>query len=109
MIHTTGLIPAFLCFSAWRGLRAPGRLEAVDPAVLRQRADEMPRSEILGRYSLVSTAADYIEIYRPLVSDIHADVVTLQTTSLDQEATIALLGRDVLPELRAMANQPDAS
>lgn len=94
---------AWQALSAWRGLRAPGRLEAVDPADLRERADAMDRSEILSRYSLVSTASDYVEVYKPLVTDLQADVVTIQTTTLDQEATIAMLGSEVLPELRALA------
>ncbi|MCI0678207.1 MAG: TIGR03557 family F420-dependent LLM class oxidoreductase, partial [Actinobacteria bacterium] len=40
----------------WRGLRAPGRLEAVDPKTLREMADELPREEVLGRYSICSDA-----------------------------------------------------
>jgi hypothetical protein len=76
----------------------------VDPAELRKRADAMERSEILSRYSLVSTAADYIAVYKPLVADLKAEVVTIQTTALDQEGTIAMLGAEVLPELRALAD-----
>jgi coenzyme F420-dependent glucose-6-phosphate dehydrogenase len=85
---------------SWRGLRAPGRLEAVDPQTLRERADELPREEILGRYSLVETVEDIVETYRPLVDDLDADVVTFQMASLDQPALIELLGREVLPRLR---------
>lgn len=92
---------AWASLGAWRGLRAPGRLEAVDPAVLRERADEMDRDEILNRYTLVSSADDYVDAYTPLVA-FGAEVVTIQTTSLDQEATIALLGAEVLPRLRAL-------
>ncbi len=88
---------------SWRGLRAPGRLEAVDPQTLRERADELPREEVLGRYSLVSTADDIVEAYRPLVEDLHADVVTIQMASLDQEGLIELLGSEVLPRLRSIA------
>jgi coenzyme F420-dependent glucose-6-phosphate dehydrogenase len=88
---------------AWRGLRAPGRLEAVDPAVLRERADALPRSEILERYSVVDSIDGVVDTYLPLVTDLAADVVTLQITSLDQEATIAMLGDEVLPRLRAAA------
>ncbi len=88
---------------SWRGLRAPGRLEAVDPQTLRERADELPREEVLGRYSLVSTADDIVETYRPLVEELGADVVTIQMASLDQEGLIELLGAEVLPRLRAMA------
>jgi coenzyme F420-dependent glucose-6-phosphate dehydrogenase len=95
---------AWKALAAWRGLRAPGRLEAVDPMVLRQRADEMPRGEVIDQYSLVSSADDYVETYLPLVTEVKANVVTIQTTSVDQEATIALLGRDVLPRLRDAAD-----
>ena len=87
----------------WRGLRAPGRLEAVDPQTLRERADELPREEVLGRYSQVSSADDIVETYRPLVEDLDADIVTIQMASLDQEGLIEMLGSDVLPKLRAMA------
>jgi len=94
---------AWTALSAWRGLRAPGRLEAVDPAVLRERADSMNRDEILSRYSLVDTPEDYVAVYAPLLTEIEADVVTIQTTSLDQEGTIEMLGAEVLPELRRLA------
>ncbi|MDH3307369.1 MAG: TIGR03557 family F420-dependent LLM class oxidoreductase [Acidimicrobiia bacterium] len=87
---------------SWRGLRAPGRLEAVDPAELRARADELPREEVLGRYALVTSADDIVSTYRPLVDDLQADIVTIQMASLDQEALIAMLGREVLPRLRAI-------
>lgn len=85
---------------SWRGLRAPGRLEAVDPTELRQRADEMPREEILGRYSIVASAEEIAETYRPLCDDLGADIVTFQMASLDQPALIEMLGREVLPALR---------
>jgi coenzyme F420-dependent glucose-6-phosphate dehydrogenase len=88
---------------SWRGLRAPGRLEAVDPQTLRERADELPREEVLGRYSLVSNADDIVETYLPLVEELHADVVTIQMASLDQEGLIELLGAEVLPRLRQAA------
>lgn len=90
---------AWEALGAWRGLRAPGRLEAVDPADLRERADKMDRSEILSRYSIVTGPGDYLKVYRPLV-EFGAEIVAIQTTSLDQEATIAMLGAEVLPELR---------
>ena len=85
---------------SWRGLRAPGRLEAVDPAELREKADALPRSEVLGRYAQVTSPADIVETYRPLVRDLKADVVTLQMVSLDQETLIRMLGSEVLPALR---------
>lgn len=86
---------------SWRGLRAPGRLEAVDPMDLRTRADELPREEVLGRYSLVTDADSIVETYLPLVTEVHADIVTFQMASLDQESLIQTLGSEVLPKLRA--------
>ncbi len=87
----------------WRGLRAPGRHEAGDPTDLRRRADEMPRAEVLGRYTVAADADALVEAYRPLIEEVGADVVTLQVTSLRQEETIALLGTEVLPRLRALS------
>jgi hypothetical protein len=81
-------------------LRAPGRLEAVDPADLREMADTMPRDEILGRYTMVRSPEDIIATYRPLVEELGADIVTFQMASLDQPDLIRLLGSDVLPRLR---------
>jgi G6PDH family F420-dependent oxidoreductase len=91
---------AWRALQPWRGLRAPGRLEAVDPKDLREMADELPREEVMGRYSICSTADQIIKVYRPLVDDLGADVVTLQMTCLDQKALITLLGEKVLPALR---------
>jgi coenzyme F420-dependent glucose-6-phosphate dehydrogenase len=85
---------------SWRGLRAPGRLEAVDPADLRQRADQMPREEILDRYSRVGSTDDIVDVYRPLVAEIGADIVTFQMASLDQPGLIRMLGSEVLPALK---------
>jgi coenzyme F420-dependent glucose-6-phosphate dehydrogenase len=84
----------------WRGLRAPGRLEAVDPQTLRERADELPRDEVLGRYSICGDTDQIVATYRPLVDDLGADIVTLQMTCLDQPALIEKLGKEVLPQLR---------
>lgn len=84
----------------WRGLRAPGRLEAVDPQTLRERADELPREEVLGRYSLVDNVDHIVDVYRPLVDELDADIVTFQMASLDQPALIELLGTQVIPKLR---------
>lgn len=85
---------------SWRGLRAPGRLEAVDPQTLRERADELPREDVLGRYSLVDDPGEIVDVYRPLVEDLGADIVTFQMASLDQPALIEMLGREVVPALR---------
>lgn len=100
-IHADSNADAWEALLSWRGLRAPGRLEAVDPQTLRERADELDRDDVLSRYSVVQNADDYVATYRPLVDDVHAEIVTFQTASLDQEATIRMIGTDVLPRLRA--------
>jgi len=93
-------IDAWKALHPWRGLRAPGRLEAVDPQELRKRADELPREEVLGRYSMVHTIDEVVDTYRPLVDDLGADIVTFQMSAIDQPALIELLGAEVLPRLR---------
>ncbi len=93
---------AWTTLGAWRGLRAPGRLEAVDPMDLRVRADEMDRGEILGLYSTVHSPEDYVSVYAPLITEVHADIVAIQTTSIDQRDTIAMVGAEVLPALRRL-------
>lgn len=94
---------AWEALRSWRGLRAPGRLEAVDPQTLRERADDLPREEVLGRYAIAASAEEMISVYRPLVETLGADVVTIQTASLDQPALIEMLGREVLPALRSLS------
>jgi len=99
-LHAADEDEAWESLKSWRGLRAPGRLEAVDPQTLRERADELPRHEVLGRYPIVADAEAMVEAYRPLVDYVDVDIVTFQTMSLDQEATIRMLGAEVLPRLR---------
>lgn len=91
---------AWRALYSWRGLRAPGRLDAVDPQTLRERADELPREDVLGRYTMVNTVDEIVETYKPLVDVLGADIVTFQMASLDQPALIELLGTEVLPRLR---------
>lgn len=100
-LHARDEDEAWEVLRPWRGLRAPGRLEAVDPADLRERADLMPRADVIGRYKLAYEPAEIIASYLPLVEEVKADVVTFQMASRDQEGLIELLGREVLPELRA--------
>jgi hypothetical protein len=73
----------------------------VDPADLRERADQMPREEILDRYARAKSTEEIVEVYRPLVQDLDADVVTIQMASLDQPALIQMLGREVLTALKS--------
>lgn len=104
-LHAASEEDAWQALTSWRGLRAPGRLEAVDPQDLREMADAMPREEVLGRYAIVPDAAAIVAAYRPLVEEVGADIVTFQIASLDQEATIRLIGKEVLPELRKLRVQ----
>jgi len=90
---------AWRALAAWRGLRVEGRLDEVDPSVLRMKADSIDRREIIGKYAWARTPAELADIYRPLV-DLGADIVTIQVTSVDQKRTIDLLGKEVLPALR---------
>lgn len=91
---------AWEALASMRGLRAPGRLEVADPMVLRQRADEMDRQEILGKYTIVRDLEQLAEAYRPLVHDVGADYVAIQVASADPAATIERIGAEVLPALR---------
>jgi coenzyme F420-dependent glucose-6-phosphate dehydrogenase len=91
---------AWEALSSMRGLRAPGRLEAVDPMDLRERADEMPREEILGKYTVARDVDQLVAAYRPLVEEVGADYVSVQIASRDPMATIRMVGESVLPRLR---------
>lgn len=94
---------AWQALNTMRGLRAPGRLEEVDPSVLRERADEMDREEILGKYTIVHDLKGLIEAYAPLVREIGADYVAIQIASVDPNATLELVGKELLPKLRQLA------
>jgi len=94
---------AWGALSSMRGLRAPGRLEVSDPAVLRERADAMDRDEILGKYAVARDADELVELYRPLLSNVGADYVSIQVASADPVETIGMIGEKVLPLLRAEA------
>ena len=85
-----------------RGLRAPGRLEAVDPMDLRLRADEMPREEIMSKYAYADDADELFEVYRPLVESVGADYVSVQVACVDPIESIRLIGGEVLPRLREL-------
>ncbi|WP_166349126.1 TIGR03557 family F420-dependent LLM class oxidoreductase [Phytoactinopolyspora limicola] len=91
---------AWDALQAMRGLRAPGRLEVADPMILRERADEMDRQEILSKYTIVRDLDQLADAYRPLVQDVGADYVAIQVASLDPVGTIKEVGTQVLPALR---------
>jgi coenzyme F420-dependent glucose-6-phosphate dehydrogenase len=85
-----------------RGLRAEGRLEAVDPMVLRERADAMDRDEILDKYTIVHGVDELIGAYAELVTDVGADYVSIQVASVDQNRVLDIMKSEVLPELRKL-------
>ncbi len=94
---------AWEALKPWRGLRAPNRDSEIDPAKLRQAADELPRDQVLGQYHRVQTADDYVAVYGELARRLQPDILGIQTTSVEQGDTIRLLGHEVLPKLRAQA------
>jgi G6PDH family F420-dependent oxidoreductase len=98
---------AWEALQPWRGLRAPDRLSATDPAFLREQADALPREDILSRFTIVKTPADYIRVYGDIIDGLRPDVIGVQTTSVDQEATIRMLGREVLPKLREIHSRKE--
>ncbi len=95
---------AWEALAPMRGLRAPGRLEVGDPAILRERADAMDRSEILAQYTIVRDLEQLADAYRPLIEDVGADYVAIQVASTDPMATIRSIGSGVLPQLRKWAD-----
>jgi coenzyme F420-dependent glucose-6-phosphate dehydrogenase len=84
-----------------RGLRVPGRAGGADPEVLRREADTLPRRDVLAAFTVVRDAMGLVEAYRPLVSDLRADVVSIQVASVDPERTIRMVAAEVLPALAA--------
>ena len=94
---------AWEALGSMRGLRAPGRLEVVDPKDLRERADAMDRDEILSKYTIVKSVDELFDMYRPLV-EMGADYVAIQIASTDPDRTLAMVGSELLPELRKLKN-----
>jgi coenzyme F420-dependent glucose-6-phosphate dehydrogenase len=95
---------AWQSLSSMRGLRAPGRLEATDPQELRIKADEMDPADVLSSYTVIPDAEGLVNAYHPLVTDVGADIVSIQVMSPDPMATIELIGKEVLPRLRELAS-----
>lgn len=93
---------AFEALKAWRGLRASSRNTVTDPLILQNEADKLSQKEILDRYSFVSSAKGFLNAYRPLIEVLHADVIVIQTTALNQKALIRFLGKEVVPNLKKL-------
>ena len=91
---------AWTALRSWRGLRAPNRLNELDPEALRIEADSFPREEIMSKFSRASSIAELESIYKPLVEEFNSEIITIQISSINQEETIKLLGKELLPKLR---------
>lgn len=91
-----------------RGMRVPGRGQAVDPEILRRRADALGREEVLGQYTIVRDAGDLVAAYLPLVEDLEADYVAIQVATVDPRGAIQLVGAEVIPalDLRGAGDDP---
>lgn len=100
---------AWRALGPWRGLRAPSRSTATDPAQLQAEADGLPRSEVLSRYSVVRSAAELVPVYAPLITELGADIVGIQATAVDQEALIRAVGAEVVPALRRLSGAAGAA
>jgi coenzyme F420-dependent glucose-6-phosphate dehydrogenase len=94
---------AWRALEPWRGLRAPNRDTETDPAALRRAADDLPRNQVLDQYARVRDAADYLEVYGEVVKRMQPDILVIQTTSVDQLETIAMAGKETVPELKKLA------
>jgi coenzyme F420-dependent glucose-6-phosphate dehydrogenase len=93
---------AWQALGPWRGLRAPSRATATDPAQLQAEADGLPRADILAQYTVVREARDLVPVYAPLVAELGADIIGIQATAVDQEALIRAVGAEVVPALRKL-------
>jgi coenzyme F420-dependent glucose-6-phosphate dehydrogenase len=91
---------AWESLKSWRGLRAPNRLQEIDPQALREQADSLPKDEIMSKFSRAGTVDELVDIYSPLVNEFGSEIVTIQISSVNQEETIKLLGEELLPKLK---------
>ncbi len=94
---------AWNALQPWRGLRAPNRDKAIDPEELQKEADSLPKEQILSRYPRIATKEDFISLYSPLITQLHANIVVIQTTSINQENLITFIGQHVIPTLKQIA------
>ena len=68
---------------------------------LGMRAVLVPHSDVPAHDTVVPDAAGLVGAYRPLVTDVGADMVSIQVMSTDPMATIDMIGKEVLPALRS--------
>jgi coenzyme F420-dependent glucose-6-phosphate dehydrogenase len=92
---------AWQALQAWRGLRAPDRDILFNPVMLQKEADILNRTDVLSKFTIVKNSEDYLAAYSPLIQKLHADIITIQTTTAgDQIELIKMLGKEVLPKLK---------
>ncbi len=99
-IYANNDTEAWEVLGPWRGLRAPNRAVTNDPVQLQQEADRLDHGEIISKYQRIHEISDYLKVYAPLITDLKAETIVIQTTSLNQLATIQAVGREVLTSLR---------
>ena len=68
--------------------------------VLRETADSLDREDLMSKFSRAGTVDELMDIYKPLVDDFESEIVTIQISSINQEKTIELLGKELLPKLK---------
>jgi hypothetical protein len=54
----------------------------------------------MSKFSRASSIEELKDIYSPLVNDFESEIVTIQISSTNQEETIKLLGKELLPILK---------
>ena len=54
----------------------------------------------MSKFSRAGSVEELIDIYAPLVNDFGSEIVTIQISSVNQEETIKLLGKELLPRLK---------
>ena len=64
----------------------------------------MDRAEVLASYTVVPDTAALVDAYRPLVTDVGADIVSVQVLCTDPMRAIEMIGKEVLPQLRSVAS-----
>jgi hypothetical protein len=68
--------------------------------VLQNESDSFRKKDIVSRYSVLASPQEYIQTYTPLIKTLRADIVGIQSAAINQEALMAMIGNEVLPELR---------
>ena len=65
----------------------------------------MPRQDMIKMFQVAASPDELVDRYAPLITDLDASAVVIQTTSTNQPETIRMIGKEVLPRLRAIASE----